>query len=77
LRILSSVCHSCRFLKCKRGPQAAQEEAAASGDSKEAELWRKRLFYYLDWLFQKDSSAGAEFAGLQVQSTSTAHPCKC
>ena len=38
-----------------------------AGDPAERELWRKRLFYYLDWLFQKDSNAGAEFAGLQVR----------
>ena len=39
-----------------------------AGDPAEREVWRKRLFYYLDWLFQKDSNAGAEFAGLQVSA---------
>ena len=43
-----------------------QEAMDEAGDPGERELWRKRLFYYLDWLFQKDSNAGAEFAGLQV-----------
>lgn len=51
---------------CWGGEQAAEEEARRKGDEKEAELWRKRIFYYLDWLFQKDSNAGADFAGQQV-----------
>ena len=51
---------------CWGGEQAAEEEARRKGDEKETELWRKRIFYYLDWLFQKDSNAGADFAGQQV-----------
>ena len=41
------------------------EEAA---DADEREAWRKRLFYYLNWLFQRDATAGAEFAGLQARA---------
>lgn len=44
----------------------AEDEARRTGDEAEAELWRKRIFYYLDWLFQADANAGADFAGLQV-----------
>jgi hypothetical protein len=47
------------------------EEAA---DAEERGAWRKRLFYYLDWLFQKDASAGAEFAGLQARPLSPGVP---
>ena len=43
-------------------------DARRAGSEDEAALWHKRLFYYLDWLFQRDSSAGAEFAALQARS---------
>lgn len=42
-------------------------DARRAGSEDEAALWHKRLFYYLDWLFQRDSSAGAEFAALQAR----------
>ncbi len=41
-------------------------DAKKAGNESEAAVWHKRLFYYLDWLFQRDSSAGAEFAVLQA-----------
>ncbi|BDA42740.1 Vacuolar protein sorting-associated protein 41 homolog [Coccomyxa sp. Obi] len=47
--------------------QAAEQEARSTGNEEEAGLWRKRIFYYLDWLFQKDANAGADFAGVQVE----------
>ena len=56
----------CSWLRPCR--QAAMEEA---GDADEREAWRKRLFYYLDWLFQRDANAGAEFAGLQARACDT------
>lgn len=50
--------------------QAAQMEAERQNDMEEQERWRKRIFHYLDWLFRKDSNAGADFAGLQVPTPS-------
>jgi hypothetical protein len=44
-----------------------QEAADAAGEGGEArQRWRRRLHHYLDWLFQKDSQLGADFAELQV-----------
>jgi hypothetical protein len=44
-----------------------QEAADAAGEDGEArQRWRRRLHHYLDWIFQKDSQLGADFAELQV-----------
>ena len=47
--------------------QAEQQRAADVGDSSEAETWRHKLHHYLDQLFQKDQTAGADYHHLQVQ----------
>lgn len=47
--------------------QAAKTSAEAGGDAELAETWRRRLHHYLDWLFQKDPSAGVDFHSLQVR----------
>ena len=46
-------------------------DATEQTDAEAVEKWRKRLHTYLDWLFLKDTSAGAAFHGLQVSLTST------
>lgn len=46
--------------------QAEQADAQHAGDSSEAEDWRHKLHYYLDQLFQKDQTAGADYHSLQV-----------
>ena len=51
--------------------QAALKEATDRKDSKEAEVWRRRLHDYLDQLFLRDSVAGSVFHGVQVASPST------
>ena len=48
--------------------QMAWEEAAEKGDKATAEVWRKRLHIYLDWIFLKDSVAAAPFHGLQASA---------
>ena len=45
-------------------------DAIEQTDAEAVEKWRKRLHTYLDWLFLKDTSAGAPFHGLQVSLTS-------
>lgn len=52
-------------------------DARRAGSENEAALWHKRLFYYLDWLFQRDSSAGAEFAALQARCPRSLPPPRC
>lgn len=49
--------------------QAEQHEAQDKGDTAEAEAWRHRLHHYLDQLFHKDQTAGADYHALQVFST--------
>ena len=46
--------------------QAEQQRAKDAGDSSEAEVWRHKLHHYLDQLFQKDQTAGADYHVLQV-----------
>jgi hypothetical protein len=46
--------------------QAAIAEAEAADRPEEVARWRKRLHGYLDALFRRDASAGADFADLQV-----------
>ena len=46
--------------------QAEQADAQHAGDSCEAEDWRHKLHHYLDQLFQKDQTAGADYHSLQV-----------
>lgn len=46
--------------------QAEQADAQHAGDSSEAEDWRHKLHHYLDQLFQKDQTAGADYHSLQV-----------
>ena len=46
--------------------QAEQAEAQHAGDSSEAEDWRHKLHHYLNQLFQKDQTAGADYHSLQV-----------
>lgn len=53
--------------------QAEQADAQHAGDSSEAEDWRHKLHHYLDQLFQKDQTAGADYHSLQV----TLLPCSC
>ena len=52
-------------------------DARAAGGADEAAPWHKRLFYYLDWLFQRDNAAGAEFAALQVRARRVAPVLNC
>lgn len=47
--------------------QAEQQRAKDAGDSSEAEVWRHKLHHYLDQLFQKDQTAGADYHVLQVE----------
>ena len=56
---------------CKAGPlvQAEQQRATDAGDNNEAEVWRHKLHHYLDQLFQKDQTAGADYHVLQVQTS--------
>lgn len=46
--------------------QAEQQRALDAGDTSEAEVWRHRLHHYLDQLFLKDQTAGADYHVLQV-----------
>ncbi len=46
--------------------QAEQQRAKDAGDSSEAEVWRHKLHHYLDQLFLKDQTAGADYHVLQV-----------
>ena len=46
--------------------QAEQADAQHAGDSIAAEDWRHKLHHYLDQLFQKDQTAGADYHALQV-----------
>ncbi|KAL0041397.1 hypothetical protein WJX79_002126 [Trebouxia sp. C0005] len=47
--------------------QAEQQRALDAGDTSEAEVWRHRLHHYLDQLFLKDQTAGADYHVLQVE----------
>lgn len=47
--------------------QAEQADAQQAGDSSQAEDWRRKLHHYLDQLFQKDQTAGADYHSLQVE----------
>ena len=63
------LCHGCwdvarLTLVCL--VQAEQQRAKDAGDSSEAEVWRHKLHHYLDQLFQKDQTAGADYHVLQV-----------
>ena len=47
--------------------QAEQQQAQEEGDSNEGDRWRHRLHHYLDQLFQKDPTAGADYHHLQAR----------
>ena len=57
----STASHGCT------AAQAEQLDAQRAGDSTEAEDWRYKLHRYLDQLFQKDQTAGADYHALQVR----------
>ena len=47
--------------------QAEEADAVQAGDRQQAEEWRRKLHHYLDQLFQKDQTAGADYHALQVR----------
>ena len=47
--------------------QVAGQEAERKGEAEGAQLWQRRLYFYLDRLFRSDPTAAPEFHGLQVQ----------
>ena len=51
-----------------RGGGGGSGSGASGGVGRQG--WRRRLHTYLDWLFQRDPSAGADFASLQVGGVS-------